>query len=220
LIYYRNIIDRFPLVPDFLAQRLAKANCRRAERLELQRAERPELQKVESLKLQRAERLGPQRMENQQLHSPGSQELPRAEIQEHSEAESLKLRKENVSLKPSKGELIATALRGVFGNLKKKGDSSLPELQKSHSRGRRRLSNASGFSGINDSLYGTPIYGPEEQNPTFTMIDRGSRSSNESFNSIELNPRSSLPHPPVKLPEGEWTNPLSFSCDICGTQCW
>jgi hypothetical protein len=33
-VYYRNIIDRFPLIPDFLAQRLAKANCARAERLE------------------------------------------------------------------------------------------------------------------------------------------------------------------------------------------
>lgn len=49
LIYYRNIIDRFPLVPDFLARRLAKANCQRAERLESQRRIEKETVNMKSL---------------------------------------------------------------------------------------------------------------------------------------------------------------------------
>ena len=32
-IYYRNIMDRFPILPKYLARRLAQANCDRAERL-------------------------------------------------------------------------------------------------------------------------------------------------------------------------------------------
>ena len=32
-IYYRNIMDRFPVLPKYLARRLAQANCDRAERL-------------------------------------------------------------------------------------------------------------------------------------------------------------------------------------------
>ena len=32
-IYYRNIVDRYPVIPRYLARRLAQANCDRAERL-------------------------------------------------------------------------------------------------------------------------------------------------------------------------------------------
>ena len=41
-IYYRNIMDRFPVIPRYLARRLAQANCDRAERL---RHEKERLQK-------------------------------------------------------------------------------------------------------------------------------------------------------------------------------
>lgn len=36
-IYYRNIVDRYPLIPPYLARRLAEANFHRAERLQCQR---------------------------------------------------------------------------------------------------------------------------------------------------------------------------------------
>ena len=36
-IYYRNIMDRFPVLPKYLARRLAQANCDRAERLRLEK---------------------------------------------------------------------------------------------------------------------------------------------------------------------------------------
>lgn len=36
-IYLRNILDRYPLLPSYLALRLAKANCARANRLDLKR---------------------------------------------------------------------------------------------------------------------------------------------------------------------------------------
>ena len=36
-IYYRNIVDRYPLLPTYLARRLAEANSRRAERLSRRR---------------------------------------------------------------------------------------------------------------------------------------------------------------------------------------
>lgn len=36
-IYYRNIMDRFPVLPKYLARRLAQANCDRAERLRRQK---------------------------------------------------------------------------------------------------------------------------------------------------------------------------------------
>lgn len=36
-IYLRNILDRYPLLPSYLALRLAKANCTRAQRLDLKR---------------------------------------------------------------------------------------------------------------------------------------------------------------------------------------
>ena len=36
-IYLRNIFDRYPLLPSYLALRLAKANCTRAQRLDLKR---------------------------------------------------------------------------------------------------------------------------------------------------------------------------------------
>lgn len=38
-IYYRNIIDRFPIIPAYLARRLAEANFHRAERLRCQRVQ-------------------------------------------------------------------------------------------------------------------------------------------------------------------------------------
>jgi hypothetical protein len=37
-IYYRNIIDKFPIIPHYLACRLAKANLKRARRLRFQKA--------------------------------------------------------------------------------------------------------------------------------------------------------------------------------------
>ena len=37
-VYYRNIIDKFPLIPRYLARRLAEANVKRAERLNSTRA--------------------------------------------------------------------------------------------------------------------------------------------------------------------------------------
>jgi len=39
-IYLRNILDRYPLLPSYLALRLAKANCARANRLDLTRHNR------------------------------------------------------------------------------------------------------------------------------------------------------------------------------------
>ena len=39
-IYLRNILDRYPLLPSYLALRLAKANCARANRLDLKRHNR------------------------------------------------------------------------------------------------------------------------------------------------------------------------------------
>lgn len=36
-IYLRNVLDRYPLLPSYLALRLAKANCTRAQRLDLKR---------------------------------------------------------------------------------------------------------------------------------------------------------------------------------------
>lgn len=36
-IYLRNILDRYPLLPSYLALRLARANCTRAQRLDLKR---------------------------------------------------------------------------------------------------------------------------------------------------------------------------------------
>ena len=38
-IYYRNIVDRYPLLPTYLARRLAEANSSRAERLSRRRTE-------------------------------------------------------------------------------------------------------------------------------------------------------------------------------------
>lgn len=38
-IYYRNIVDRYPLLPTYLARRLAEANSSRADRLSCQRVE-------------------------------------------------------------------------------------------------------------------------------------------------------------------------------------
>ena len=46
-IYYRNIMDRFPVLPEYLGRRLAQANCDRAERL---RDEKERLQKEHEVK--------------------------------------------------------------------------------------------------------------------------------------------------------------------------
>ena len=46
-IYYRNIMDRFPVLPKYLARRLAQANCDRAERLRLERERVQEEHEVE-----------------------------------------------------------------------------------------------------------------------------------------------------------------------------
>ena len=46
-IYYRNIMDRFPVLPKYLARRLAQANCDRAERL---RHEKERVQKEHEVK--------------------------------------------------------------------------------------------------------------------------------------------------------------------------
>ena len=46
-IYYRNIMDRFPVLPKYLARHLAQANCDRAKRL---RCEKERLQKEHEVK--------------------------------------------------------------------------------------------------------------------------------------------------------------------------
>ena len=44
-IYYRNIVDRYPALPQYLATRLAEVNCHRAERLQQTRDQAKNLSK-------------------------------------------------------------------------------------------------------------------------------------------------------------------------------
>ena len=57
-IYYRNIMDRFPILPKYLARRLAQANCHRAERL------RNEKERLQEERLQE-ERLQEERLQEE-----------------------------------------------------------------------------------------------------------------------------------------------------------
>ena len=55
-IYYRNINDQFPVIPKYLARRLAQANCDRADRL---RREKERVQKEQEAESQEAEEKTP-----------------------------------------------------------------------------------------------------------------------------------------------------------------
>ena len=56
-IYYRNIMDRFPVLPRYLARRLAQANCDRAERLRLEKERvQKEYEVREKIRQEREER--------------------------------------------------------------------------------------------------------------------------------------------------------------------
>ena len=73
-IYYRNIMDRFPVLPEYLARRLAQANCDRAERLSHEKERVQERRQEERLQEQRLleemlqeERLQEERLKNERL---------------------------------------------------------------------------------------------------------------------------------------------------------
>lgn len=68
-IYYRNIVDRYPLIPPYLARRLAEANFHRAERLQCQRSQAEQGKKM-SLTKGTGECENTPVMDNESLESP------------------------------------------------------------------------------------------------------------------------------------------------------
>ena len=98
-VYYRNIMDRYPRIPTYLARRLAEGNLERAQRLEARRLEPREAGRLEprearGLGPREAGRLEPReagRLEPREARGLGPREAGRLEPREAGRSKPLRL---------------------------------------------------------------------------------------------------------------------------------
>lgn len=220
-IYYRNIVDRYPLLPTYLARRLAEANSNRAERLSQQRVgagakAKDKTEASESDKTRRTlERPGP---------GPVYNMSPRKDTMKKRACEPFVRSATQASrTKPSN---ICKTTWFNYNTPPKNPSSKRPEkVDKKRAKSNTRLSNCqpqydywnegnpcqrtesvgSRSSSRNSSLHGSPKFYDQKQYQNFEYFTSHSKY-NYSF--------PNLPPPPVKLgKEKTWK---IFDCDICG----
>lgn len=185
-IYYRNIVDRYPKLPQYLATRLAEANRDRAERLQQMRDQAKNLSNPLS-----DPRHNHLHAVNPYLGADDAVPSPRLD---HGAPHSLVQDQEL----PASPRLWS-----------KLGETTQTESETSFWSGRqlnpRPQSIKLASSNNNSSLRGSQVIDPEEQNWSVPMESSPASSVDHGRMSPTLVP------PPVKLGEG-----VSFTCDICG----
>ena len=188
MIYYRNILDKYPLLPVYLARRLAKANHARAERLRNinnNDCDLRDLFVVRNYKTNGRQRRHPPKSP---VESDGS------------------LRRE--SIKGQKSNAYDTALQEKDARERNFGSNHhSPAVSDFWSGGKASPgpgTAGSHSSGINSPLRGNASFDLEDQD-----LDLPSQHSSGSHSGLRRY-SSGLPPPPVKI-----RDPVVFDCDIC-----
>ncbi len=221
-IYLRNIVDRYPLLPTYLARRLAEANSSRYERLSHQRVEAMAKGNVctAGSGLEKHPR-------TQERQNPGSVYgiIPR-EDKAHKRTRVRPETKSKRSKAPSKNQVFIPRdvtpswAQHTSVNVDKKGANSYASLSKSQPQydywnggssrhGTRSVDSRS--SSKNSSLHGSPKFCYQKQYQNVDYFGPQPKYQPSS---------AGLPPPPVKLgkkqPSKRRAKELSFNCDICG----
>jgi len=196
-IFLRNILDRYPSLPSFLARRLANANQIRAERLQWQRpqTEAEARDKVEAI-MKGCQGLQRQ-LDSDCLATPASPRL----------ANYRRPRGSNASMNT-----------WADGNASRK-QSSPSNFWTPENSSNRPSSVDSRSSSKNSSLHGSQVHDPEEQSfsPT-SPAQFHSRSGSGGFDSMSrgLPPPSLAPNQCLDKGTRKSAEELLIDCDICG----
>jgi hypothetical protein len=150
-IYYRNIIDKFPVIPQYLACRLAKANMNRAQRLQYLKILAELLAVVKAGRAPMAAR-------------------PVLTNDDSESKDSDVLRNSNPIDSPTRIEAIEASNQLPFSD-----NPSAFWIGRSSKV--RPASIRSRHSSMNSTLRGDSQFDPSEQNPVFTSSHRGSDTS-------------------------------------------
>lgn len=235
-IYYRNIVDRYPLLPTYLARRLAEANSIRAERLSHQRVEAAAKGKSTHAKLHGSNASGTTKCPDAGSVSEGTgQKAERnfekvrcdlcTEVKTFSRRDALTRHKRvvhpdvNFPVTTRGGLEVEERVDETPKSVRKRASpyTSLSKGQpqsdywSGETRHYRTESVGSHSSSMNSSLHGSPkfCYQKEYQN-----TDYFTSKSKYFYSSPSLAP------PPVKLRKGRPSKrkakKKSFRCDICG----
>ncbi|KAL8851133.1 MAG: hypothetical protein Q9221_003936 [Calogaya cf. arnoldii] len=185
-IYYRNIVDRYPALPQYLATRLAEANRDRAERLQQTRDQAKNLSKpLSDPRHKGLHAANPYLGVDDAVPSPHPDiGAPYSLIQDEGPPSPPGFWRKPIETTQTESETSFWSGKML---------SSRPQSIKSAS------------SSNNCSLRGSQVVDPEEQNLSVLKEISPTSSMNHSRMSPTLVP------PPVKLGEG-----VSFTCDICG----
>ena len=229
-IYYRNIVDRYPLLPTYLARRLAEANSGRAERLSRQRVEAMAKAKIQTAVSaasgqheapRRVERPGKDLVYNLSRHDDEAQEFS-VEPPPSLAPSELQVKKKKAY---NEGNITSPAYVVPIREYKpaqpkKNRANSYASLSNSEpqsdywnggSSSQRTKSIGSCSSSRNSSLHGSPEFCYQKQYQNMNDF---------AFQPKHQNSSPSLPPPPVKI-GNEQSSKLNgkkylFDCDICG----
>ena len=214
-IYYRNIVDRYPLLPTYLARRLAEANRSRAERLSLQRDEAMAIAKDE-IKSPVADPVYDKSARERETKDDENEPLAYSRTQ----AKKKKALNERKTKPPNYMTRTVESFYYKRPKADKKRANSYASLFKSQpqfdywsggSPHYRTKPVGSRSSSRNSSLHGSPKFCYQRQ---YQNIDYFASKPKYHYSS------PSLPPPPVKLRKGQLSKrkakKLSFDCDICG----
>lgn len=224
MIYYRNILDKYPRLPTYLARRLAKANHARAERL--RNTETNNWDAKDPVVLQESTRLWPNFLPNESKFAKGNKR-PRHESAEANDEDKAKGRVQrrqkrnyaknpNESYRPVSRKLAKGQPRNAYDTaLQQKhackrnfcSDCHSPPGSDFWSGGKASPGPAtagSHSSGVNNLLRGPGSFDLKDQD-----LELPSQHSSGSCSGLSQS-SSGLPPPPVKI-----LSRVLFDCDIC-----
>lgn len=224
-IYYRNIVDRYPLLPIYLARRLAEANSSRAERLSSQRVEA--MAKAKNKTVSAVSDKAPRTTKRpgggpiyaspvyaNPVYAKPVYASPGYASPVYDSYPVAQAKMEKAIREPK------TTMRNHIARTGKQRANSYASLSKSQpqydywsggSPRYRTKSAGSRSSSRNSSLHGSPKFCYQKQ---YQNVDYFASKPKYHYSS------PSLPPPPVKLSKGSRSKrkakKLSFDCDICG----
>lgn len=224
MIYYRNILDKYPLLPTFLARRLAKANHARAGRLQNTETNSWDQKDPALLKNQRSRLNLPYDKESKLTLLSEGNKRPRQESTEANDEGKVngRVRRRQkrdfadgsdgpISTKSIKGQpsnAYDTALQQKYARKREiRSDHRSPPVSDFWSGGKASpgpTTADSHSSGVN-----TPLRGHDSCNLEDQDLDLPSQGSGGSYSGLSKC-SSGLPPPPVEI-----RNQVLFDCDIC-----
>ena len=215
-IYYRNIVDRYPLIEHFLAKRLAEANLERAERLAKSRtacSELRDLPRVTNLDGHRAvlrqsgssPKASSSLLEAERLDLNGSIPYPK-------NLDSAKPAIDNRNICP---ELPLSESPAVEFPRWVDEPETGHEMVEYWTQGPRISRPASRHSSMNSSLHGYAIFDAGEQDLYPATVPRRKDSYNSGNSASDASYTSFALPPPFSLDRTKDLKRRSFKCDIC-----